>query len=168
MVCLDRLHLSRLVRVATVAAGIAVLAGLSPPGRALAQQAADSRSNLESLTIKTKTGTHGFQVEVMRTDAERERGLMFRRYLPQNRGMLFDFKTVQPVMMWMKNTYIPLDMIFMARDGKVTNIARNAEPFSERIISSGPPAYAVLEVDAGTADKIGVAVGDRVQQTLFK
>ena len=69
-----------------------------------------------------------FAVEVMRTDAEREKGLMFRRFLPEDRGMLFDFKTEQPVMMWMKNTYIPLDMIFMKRDGTVSHIAENAEP----------------------------------------
>jgi uncharacterized membrane protein (UPF0127 family) len=69
--------------------------------------------------------------------------------------------------MWMKNTYLPLDMIFIGRDGTVRNIAKNAEPMSERIIPSGGPAYAVLEVNAGTAARIGLAAGDHVQQKLF-
>lgn len=121
----------------------------------------------EPLSIVTASGPHKFAVEVMHTDAQRERGLMFRRFLPQDRGMLFDFKTVRPVMMWMKNTYIPLDMIFIARSGRVTGIAANAEPLSERIIPSGAPVFAVLEVNAGTAAKIKLKIGDRVRNSLF-
>ena len=119
------------------------------------------------LTIVTASGAHKFAVEVMRTDSQRERGLMFRRFLPQDRGMLFDFKTVQPVMMWMKNTYIPLDMIFIAKSGRVVGIAADTEPLSEHIIPSGAPVRAVLEVNAGTAAKIKLKVGDSVRNALF-
>jgi len=129
---------------------------------ALAQQA------LETLQIVTASGPHDFSVEVMRTEPELEKGLMFRRFMPADRGMLFDFKQEKPVMMWMKNTYLPLDMVFIARSGKVVGIAANAEPMSERIIPSGAPAYGVLEVNAGTADKIGLKIGDVVHHPLFK
>jgi uncharacterized protein len=123
--------------------------------------------SLEKLTIVTASGTHEFSVEVMRTSAELEHGLMFRRFLPPGRGMLFDFKTERPVMMWMKNTYLPLDMIFISKSGHVVGIAENTEPLSEKIIPSGAPAYGVLEVNAGTAAKIGVKAGDEVKHSLF-
>jgi uncharacterized protein len=122
---------------------------------------------LERLEIVTASGTHEFSVEVMRTGPQLERGLMFRRFLPQDRGMLFDFGTERPVMMWMKNTYLPLDMIFIGRAGKVVGLAENTEPLSEKIISSGAPAYGVLEVNAGTAARIGLRIGDSVHHPLF-
>lgn len=127
-----------------------------------------AQGSLEKLEIDTASGPHVLEVEVMRTEQERERGLMFRRFLPKDRGMLFDFKTEQPVMMWMKNTYIPLDMVFIAHDGRVVGIAKDAEPLSERIIPSGAPAAGVLEVNAGEADAIGLKVGDKVQHPIFK
>ncbi len=137
-------------------------------GAVLAQSAAQApAATTEPLEIVTATGAHAFAIEVMRTDEERARGLMFRRFMPADRGMLFDFKTEQPVLMWMKNTYIPLDMIFIARNGTVTHVAANAEPMSERTISSGPPAYAVLEVNAGLAAKIGLKPGDKVRHPMF-
>jgi uncharacterized membrane protein (UPF0127 family) len=136
---------------------------------ALAQTAAQTaESALEPLTIVTTSGTHRFQVEVMRTDEERARGLMFRRFMPADRGMLFDFKREEQVAMWMKNTYIPLDMLFIDRSGKIVNIARDAEPLSERIIPSGAPAYAVLELNGGVARKLDMKVGDMVQHPLFR
>jgi uncharacterized membrane protein (UPF0127 family) len=122
---------------------------------------------LEKLEIVTASGPHEFSVEVMRTPAELEHGLMFRRFLPPERGMLFDFKTEKPVMMWMKNTYLPLDMVFIAKSGRVVGVAENTEPFSEKIIPSGGPAYGVLEVNAGTAAKIGLKPGDEVRHALF-
>jgi uncharacterized protein len=131
-------------------------------------KAEEAPKALELLSIVTASGAHDFSVEVMRTDAERERGLMFRHYLPNDRGMLFNFDVEQPVMMWMKNTFLPLDMIFMDRSGRVVSIAANTEPLSEHIIPSVAPAYAVLEVNAGTAARIGLKVGDRVRNEIFK
>ena len=127
---------------------------------------------LETLTVVTgaKDGhpvDHVLQVEVMRTEEDRERGLMERRVLPTDRGMLFHFDREQHVMMWMKNTYIPLDMIFLSRTGVVTHIAENAEPMSEAIISSNGPAFGVLEVNAGFARKIGLKDGDLVRHAIF-
>ncbi len=123
---------------------------------------------LEPLEIVTSTGTHQFQVEVARTMGERERGLMNRRSMPRDQGMLFDFHIEQTVAMWMKNTYIPLDMVFVARNGRVTAVQRNAVPFSETIIPSGPPAYAVIELNGGAAQEIGLKVGDLVRHPTFK
>ena len=126
-----------------------------------------AQEGLETLVIVTATGTHQFRVEVMRTEPERERGLMFRRYLPQDRGMLFDFEIERPVAMWMKNTYVPLDMVFIGRAGKIVGFAENTEPLSEKVIASGVPAYSVLELNAGIASKIGLKVGDIVRHPLF-
>ncbi|HUI22734.1 MAG TPA: DUF192 domain-containing protein [Methylocella sp.] len=129
--------------------------------------ASPPQAGLEKVEILTASGTHDFSVEVMRSEAQRERGLMFRRYLPENRGMLFDFGVERPVTMWMKNTYLPLDMIFIGWTGKVVGLAENTEPLSEKIIPSGAPARGVLEVNAGTAARIGLKIGDSVRHPLF-
>ena len=110
---------------------------------------------------------HAFAVELATNDAERERGLMFRKALPEGHGMLFDFDREQPVSFWMHNTYIPLDMIFIRADGRILRIAENAEPLSDRLIPSGGPVRAVLEVIGGTARKLGIAPGDRVTGSIF-
>jgi uncharacterized membrane protein (UPF0127 family) len=123
---------------------------------------------LDKLEIVTSSGVHAFSVELARNDAEREKGLMYRRFMPADRGMLFDFKREEPVMFWMKNTYIPLDMIFISRAGAVTNIAADAEPLSEQLIPSGGPCYAVLEVNAGVAASIGLKPGDRIRHPIFQ
>ena len=149
--------------VALLCAVWAAGAGFTP---AFAQTA--GQAGTEPLQIVTGSGPHPFAVEVMRTDEQRARGLMFRRSMPADRGMLFDFKTEQPVMMWMKNTYIALDMVFISRSGVVVSVAENTEPLSERTIASGPPAYAVLEVNGGTAARIGLKAGDRVEHPLFR
>lgn len=120
-------------------------------------------ATLESVTFETAAGPRAFSVEVMRTDAERARGLMFRRYLPPDRGMLFLFDREQIVAMWMKNTYIPLDMVFVGRDGRVVSIAADTEPMSEAVVSSAGPASAVVELNAGAAARIGLKPGDRVR-----
>ncbi|MGD0633911.1 MAG: DUF192 domain-containing protein [Beijerinckiaceae bacterium] len=127
-----------------------------------------AEGGLETLEIDTASGPRILQVEVMRTEQERERGLMFRKYLPKERGMLFDFPVEQPVMMWMKNTYIPLDMVFMDHNGRIVGIARNAEPLSETIIPSGAPAAGVLEINGGEAAELGLKTGDVVHHPLFK
>ncbi len=121
----------------------------------------------ERLTIVTGSGSHSFEVEVMRTRDELERGLMFRRQLAADRGMLFDFGTPRSVSMWMKNTFLPLDMLFIAADGRVVSVKEGAVPQSEDIISSEGAALGVLEVNAGTVRRIGVRPGDRVGHPMF-
>ncbi|MPZ57992.1 MAG: DUF192 domain-containing protein [Rhizobiales bacterium] len=120
------------------------------------------------LEIASKSGVHVFAVEMAATDADRSRGLMFRKSLPSGHGMLFDFKQDQVVGMWMRNTYISLDMIFIRSDGTIARIAQNTEPLSERVISSGVPVRAVLEMIAGTARRLGLAPGDRVAHQMFR
>jgi len=121
----------------------------------------------QTIEIASKSGVHIFAVEVADNEAEREKGLMFRKELPEGRGMLFDFHRDQEVSFWMRNTYIPLDMIFIRGDGQIQRIAENTEPLSERLIPSGGPVRAVLEVIGGTARKLGIAPGDRVAAPIF-
>jgi uncharacterized membrane protein (UPF0127 family) len=144
-------------------AALSVLAwiALSLGGRA-------ANDGLEPLEVATATGPHAFQVEIAKDDATRERGLMDRRYMAPDHGMLFEFDRDAPVSFWMKNTYIPLDMLFIARTGVVTRVVANAEPLSERVIPSGGPAAAVLELNGGAAAAIGVRVGDKVRHPFFK
>lgn len=147
------------LRATLVAAflGLMVLAASRPI-------AAAEQQNLE---IVTKNGVYPFAVELAVTPEEHERGLMFRKELPEGRGMLFDFKTEQPVEFWMHNTYIPLDIIFIRKDGRILRIAESAEPMSDRHIPSGGPVLGVLEVIGGTAKKLGIAAGDRVAAPMF-
>ncbi|MFO1118509.1 MAG: DUF192 domain-containing protein [Beijerinckiaceae bacterium] len=125
-------------------------------------------AQLEKLAFVTKSGVHEFKVEVMRTPAEFAKGLMFRRYMPADRGMLFDFNRDEVVNMWMKNTYIPLDMVFVGKDGRVFSIAADTEPLSERTISSGGPVTGVVELNAGAAAKMGLSPGDEVRHPMFR
>ena len=111
--------------------------------------------------FKTETGEHSFDIEVMTTNGERARGLMFRRSLPSKSGMLFVYDRPQAATMWMKNTYIPLDMVFIAEGGEVHRIEANTEPFSTALISSEGDIIAVLELNAGEAARIGLKRGDR-------
>jgi len=144
---------------AAIAALVFMAAALAPPVRA---------GGLETLQIVTASGTHDFQVEIARDEESRARGLMNRRFLPADRGMLFEFDREAPVAFWMKNTYIPLDMIFISPKGVVTNVAANAEPLSERAIPSGSACVAVLELNGGAAAAIGLKVGDTVRHAFFK
>jgi len=125
-------------------------------------------ADLQTVEIASKNGVHAFQVEMAITPEEKERGLMFRRELADGHGMLFDFFVDQDVAFWMKNTYIPLDMIFIRADGRILRIAENAQPLSERNIPSGGPVRAVLEVIGGTARRMGIAPGDRVSGSIFE
>ncbi|MGE3150680.1 MAG: DUF192 domain-containing protein [Pseudorhodoplanes sp.] len=126
-----------------------------------------SAADQNSVEIVSKTGVHVFAVELATNDAERAKGLMHRKELPEGRGMLFDFGRDQEVTMWMQNTYIPLDMIFITGNGRILRIAENTEPLSTRIIPSGGPVRGVLEVIGGTARKLGIAPGDRVAHPFF-
>jgi uncharacterized membrane protein (UPF0127 family) len=114
-----------------------------------------------TIVFKTETGEHSFDIEVMTTFGERARGLMFRRSLPAKSGMLFVYDRPQGATMWMKNTFIPLDMVFIAQGGTVHRIEANTEPFSTAIISSEGDVIAVLELNAGEAARIGLKRGDR-------
>jgi uncharacterized protein len=114
-----------------------------------------------TIAFKTETGEHSFDIEVMTTGVERAKGLMFRRSLPERSGMLFVYDRPQPATMWMKNTYIPLDMVFIAEGGEVHRIEANTEPFSTATISSEGAIIAVLELNAGEAARIGLKRGDR-------
>lgn len=133
----------------------------------LAFTAAAGAADLQTIEIASKSGVHAFAVEVATTDQERATGLMYRKELPEGRGMLFDFGRDQEVSMWMKNTYVSLDMIFIRSDGRILRIAENTEPLSTRIISSGGAVRGVLEVVAGTARRLGIAPGDRVAHPMF-
>lgn len=146
----------------------AVRHGLAAAAFALALVATPALcATLEPLEIVTKSGVQTFSVEMARTEEQKATGLMYRKELADGRGMLFDFSPEQPISMWMKNTFISLDMIFIGSDGRITRIAENTEPQSTRIISSGGPAKAVLEVIGGTARKYGISPGDRVGHGLF-
>jgi hypothetical protein len=124
-------------------------------------------ASIQPLEIVTKTGVHVFSVEMATTEEEKTTGLMYRKELAEGKGMLFDFTPEQEVSMWMKNTYIPLDMIFIRADGRILRIAENTEPLSTKIIPSRGLAKGVLEVIGGTAQKYGIQPGDRVAHPLF-
>jgi uncharacterized membrane protein (UPF0127 family) len=124
-------------------------------------------ASFQPLEIVTKNGVQVFSVEMATTEQEKQTGLMYRKELADGKGMLFDFNPEQEVSMWMKNTYVSLDMIFIRADGRILRIAENTEPMSTKIISSQGPARAVLEVVAGTAQKYGIRPGDRVGHPLF-
>jgi uncharacterized membrane protein (UPF0127 family) len=115
-----------------------------------------------SLKIETRNGPVLLKVEVADTDRTRERGLMFRRTVADREGMVFLFDDEHEISMWMKNTYVPLDIVFIGNDWRIVHIAYNAEPFSTDVISSCRPASRVLEIGAGQAKKLGLAVGDAV------
>jgi uncharacterized protein len=137
---------------------LALLPAAAPPAGA---------ADIQPLEIATKSGVRVFAVEMALTPEEQARGLMFRKSLPEGQGMLFDFKRDQELSFWMKNTLISLDMIFIRSDGRILRIAENTEPLSERLVPSGGPARAVLEVISGTAKKLGIAAGDRVAHPIF-
>ncbi|HEY5559718.1 MAG TPA: DUF192 domain-containing protein [Steroidobacteraceae bacterium] len=144
---------------------LAALAGLAVAGaNARADDSAASFAGLprSELQVVTGSGTHCFQVWVAADDPSRERGLMFVRSLPPDQGMLFLFERPQYAAFWMKNTYLPLDLIFIRADGVVVNVAKNARPLTLDPIPSAAPVKAVLELLAGTSTRIGLLAGDRV------
>ena len=146
------------IRRSLLTLAFALAAAFAPPARA---------ADLEKLEFVTAGGVHAFKVEVMRTRDEQAKGLMFRRFMPDDRGMLFAFNRDEPAAMWMKNTYIPLDMVFIARNGQVTSIAADTEPLSERTIPSNGPAWGVVELNAGAAARMGLKPGDLARHPIF-
>jgi uncharacterized membrane protein (UPF0127 family) len=122
---------------------------------------------LEPLTVTTASGEHRFMVEIADDDAERQRGLMEREPLADDRGMLFQFPDVAERGFWMRNTPSPLDIIYIDPRGRIVSIAKNATPNSDAVIPSNGPASGVLELRAGRADEIGARPGDRVSHSFF-
>jgi uncharacterized membrane protein (UPF0127 family) len=125
-------------------------------------------SPLEPLTVTTASGPVKFQVEIADDETERRNGLMWRESLAPDRGMLFDFKDEAPRSFWMKNTLIPLDIIYIAADGTVVSIAQMATPKSEESLPSHGAALGVLEIAGGRAGELGIKPGDKVSHRIFK
>jgi len=119
------------------------------------------------LVIETAAGPQRLTVEVAETPEQRERGLMYREAMAADAGMIFNYHQDQRISMWMENTILPLDMVFIRADGTVYGIAIGAVPFSRDLISSGEPVRAVLEVNAGTVDRLGIKPGDKVRHEIF-
>ena len=122
---------------------------------------------LERLTITTASGEHRFMVEIADDAAERQRGLMEREPLADDRGMLFQFPDVAERGFWMRNTPSPLDILYIDPRGRIVSIAKNATPQSDAVIPSNGPASGVLELRAGRADEIGARAGDRISHPFF-
>ncbi len=114
----------------------------------------------EPLSIKTTSTIHKFEVEIAATTDQQRQGLMYRRQMAANAGMLFLYDNGSRVTMWMSNTYIPLDMLFIAADGRITHIVERTVPQSTELIGSNGPVRAVLELNGGTASRLGIKVGD--------
>ncbi len=121
----------------------------------------------DELIVETADGEHRFGIELATTAEQRSRGLMFRQRLALDEGMLFVYPRAQTITMWMKNTLIPLDMLFIAGDGRILRIAERTIPNSMATISSEGPARGVLEVNGGTAARLGIRPGDRVRYPAF-
>jgi uncharacterized membrane protein (UPF0127 family) len=140
--------------------GLAVI--LAVPARAELQS-----FERDEVTVESASGAHRFAVELAVTPQQRAQGLMFRERMPAEAGMLFLYPAPQMISMWMKNTLIPLDMLFIAEDGRIIHIAERAVPGSLATFSSGQPARAVLELNGGTAARLNIAPGDRVLYETF-
>ncbi|PPR59665.1 MAG: hypothetical protein CFH10_01822 [Alphaproteobacteria bacterium MarineAlpha4_Bin2] len=119
------------------------------------------------ILIKSKNGDHKFQVEIARAPDQLRLGLMYRRLLATDAGMLFDYGQSQKVTMWMKNTLIPLDMLFIDAAGRIVKIRERAVPGSQENISSMVPIRGVLELNGGTVSRLGISRGDTVRHEIF-
>ncbi len=147
------------MRSLTVCLALALL-----PVGAQAQEAA----RIEPLSIVTDNSATLFAAEIADSPELRDRGLMFRHMLPADRAMLFDFDIPRPAAMWMKNTYISLDMLFVRADGTIAAIAENTEPLSTQTISVDEPVLGVVELAAGTVKRLGIKRDDKVYHQVFK
>ncbi len=155
---------NRLILLVVMVCLLAAGQTAAPPAKA---QNAQPVFHIEEIEIVTLRGRFGFTVEMAETDQERNFGLQFRPQLPANHGMLFDFGTPQPIFMWMKNTLVPLDMVFIDDAGRVTRVAENTTPLSLEVIPSGGPVRSVLEIAAGTATKLGIGKGSLIRHRIF-
>ncbi|MEJ0024591.1 MAG: DUF192 domain-containing protein [Rhizomicrobium sp.] len=146
------------MRRATVLIAFVLLA-LAPAGAAALPN--------ETITIRARNGPHVFRVEVAADDASRELGLMHRTHLAPDAGMLFDFGVPVMATFWMKDTPLPLDMLFVRQDGTISTVAPNAVPFSTAEIAAAEPVRVVIEINGGLAKKLGIGPGDRIQASIF-
>ena len=155
---------------AVLYAALAALAACSPMSADAGQKVAETGSTrhplsgleVVPLTIASAKARHAFRVEVARSDAEWSKGLMFRTAMGANEGMIFVDRATQPASFWMKNTVIPLDLVFIGADRRIESIAANAVPYSLRPIPSKGAVVAILELNGGRAAQLGLAPGDKV------
>jgi uncharacterized protein len=146
---------------------LAVVAFLALAGCSKPAETSPVGLPMETIKLDTDHGSETFQVEIAADDASRERGLMFRKSMEADHGMLFVFPVVEGVAFWMKNTKLPLDMIFIRGDGTVSSVAPNAVPYSTQEIPSAEPIKAVLELNGGRAEALGIVPGDVVHAKAF-
>jgi uncharacterized membrane protein (UPF0127 family) len=145
----------------------ALVAPLALAACAAQAQEAEIQFKRSSLVVATAAREIKFEVELATNDAERARGLMYRKQLGPYEGMLFDFYQEMPVSFWMKNTLIPLDMVFISADGTVKHVHANAVPLTTDPVPSRFPVRAVLEINGGSARLLGIKPGDKVRHPIF-
>lgn len=150
-----------------VAAAVFLAAPVAVPVRAAAQDA-PAAAQQEQLVIDSQGQRYVLRIDLARRDEELARGLMFRRQIADDYGMLFDFGADRQVSMWMHNTYVSLDMLFIDRHGVIRKIHERAKPLDDTIIRSGEPVRAVLEIKGGGVAARGLKVGDRVEHPMFE
>ena len=157
-------------RAASCAALFILALSLAMPVFSTLISPALAKMRVDQLFIVPANGGTGraFDIEVATTDQEKALGLMFRTKLGDTEGMLFSYGAAQDITMWMRNTYIPLDMVFIRADGTIHRIEAGTEPLSERIIAAGAPVVAVLELAGGAAGRLGIKAGDRVKYAIFE
>ncbi|WP_176591707.1 DUF192 domain-containing protein [Sphingobium sp. EM0848] len=142
---------------------LAACSSSAPQAENATATAVPQRTALLPLVIRTARGDHRFTVEVARTEQEQEQGLMFRKSLDADSGMLFPMSPPRTASFWMKNTLIPLDMLFIHTDGSIAFLKANAQPYSREPVSAGIPVAAVLELRGGRAAELGIREGDRIR-----
>ncbi len=148
----------------------ALALALAVAGGACAQPEAartEAGAGLELVTVETRNGPVRFQVEIADDDAERNRGLMFRETLARDHGMLFEFQQPERASFWMRNTPLSLDIIFIAPDGRILNIAERTTPYSEAPVLAAGMTGGVLEINAGLSAELGIRPGDHVRHRIF-
>jgi len=161
------LRRSKIILALLLVLGLGAGSAISPSAWTQAQAQDGVIFRRDQLRIISNDTTHVFHIEIAETPRQRSQGLMWRRRMAANTGMLFDFESAAPVVMWMKNTYIPLDMMFITADGIILNIARGTKPHSTTFIPSAGPVRAVFEVPAGTVARLGIRAGDRIAHAIF-
>lgn len=154
-----------LARTSIVA--VLLLAAAYLPAAYAGSPGEDIEFETDQLVVETRTGSHAFEIEIARSAEERAHGLMYREELAEGHGMLFIYPGEGPVSMWMRNTYLSLDIIFIRGNGEIAAIETDAKPLSSELMSSETAVHAVLEVPAGTTEKLGIEIGDRVRHDTF-